>query len=503
MDMAAGMSTPDLATITKQSQAMSTYNENLRFATAKGTVIGPGGEFAGSAMQLQQERALPSFIGQQVRSSQYAQGTQLPMQAYLANLAAPPTTIGSSIAAAGSKAGGAAEQAKINAGIKDAQGLQTTLDGFYAQGQKAVHDTYDPGVLQMFQQQGLDTFHGLLGSVQSVGAEMSKIQSGVNMEQAQYAAAQYTNEIRIAARSLTDIRQLTGQIGASAGDNLGIYERQNLLLGRQGQQLQFMLSQRQINFQTAIAGFQVPGLTPAEQNARVTEAKTEASYAQKQLDIQKKMFGNQVKVVDIGNLRQAVDLTAQIGLLRQGRSITLDIAIKQESLTRLNKLQAALMAQVNTYVGAVDSLSAKNIANLAEIEAATGSFIGTVGTMAAKAAYNTGRALYLGITGGVLGGTSGSGTWQSSGTSSREGSHGHAAGFLGTTSGTTDMTVGEAGSETVAVLRNPRSVTPGGFGGGGDIVINLTATLDGAVVYRDVVRRMGRDAALRGLRSPN
>jgi hypothetical protein len=66
------------------------------------------------------------------------------------------------------------------------------------------------------------------------------------------------------------------------------------------------------------------------------------------------------------------------------------------------------------------------------------------------------------------------------------------------------MTVGEAGTETVAVLRNPRSVSSGGFGGGGgDIVINLTATLDGSVIYRDTIRRMGRDAAMRGLRSPN
>ena len=65
------------------------------------------------------------------------------------------------------------------------------------------------------------------------------------------------------------------------------------------------------------------------------------------------------------------------------------------------------------------------------------------------------------------------------------------------------MIVGEAGTETVAVLRNPRAASMGDAGGGGDIVINLTATLDGAVVYRDVVRRMGKDAALRGLRSPN
>ncbi len=453
------------------------------------------------ALMEQQAYQLPGFIGQQVRTAQYAQGTQLPAQAYLANLANPPTRIGSTVAAAGPRAGGAAEQARINAGIKDAQSLQSTLDGFYAQGQKAVHDTYDPGVLRMFGQAGVQAFDGMIGQVQQVGAEMSKLQTSMNMEQAQYAAAQYTNEIRIAARSLTDIRQITGQIGATSGDNLGIYERQNLLLGRQAQQLGFMLSQRQINLQTAVAGFQVPGLTPAEQNARVEEAKVEAGFAQKQLDIQRKMFGNQVKIVDIGNLRQATDLVAQLGLLRQGRAVTLDIAIKQESLTRLNKLQAALMAQVNTYTSAVDSLNAKQIANLGELETAAGKFIGTIGTMAAKAAYNTGQALYLGLTGGVLGAPS---TRVSSVGAGSSGKKAHASGFYGTTTGATDMTVGEAGTETVAILRNPRTLTPdAGMGGGGDIVIPMTVTLDGQVIYRDVIRRMGRDASLRGLRIPN
>ena len=194
---------------------------------------------------------------------------------------------------------------------------------------------------------------------------MSDIQTSINWEQAKYGAAQYTNQLRIASRSLSDIAGLTNDAKFGEQSYVGQLERANLLLGRQAQQLQFGLSQRQINLQTALAGFQVPGLTPAEQNARVEEAKVETSYAQKQLDIQRKMFGNQVQIVDITNLRQGVDLLQSIQLLREGRRITLDVAIKQENLQRLQKIQSAMVNEVSTYISSVDSLSSKAIADIA------------------------------------------------------------------------------------------------------------------------------------------
>ena len=48
-----------------------------------------------------------------------------------------------------------------------------------------------------------------------------------------------------------------------------------------------------------------------------------------------------------------------------------------------------------------------------------------------------------------------------------------ASGLLFNTAGTTNLTVGEAGTETVAVLRNPRQMMMGGMGGGGAIIINI------------------------------
>ena len=498
-DMAAGLSTPDLSTVTKQAQVMSSYNENIREAQDIGSR-----QAALQQVRFEQQKARPAFLDQLFRSSNLAIGQQNPVGAYLENLANPPIAAGAGIALSGKD--DAATRRRVQAGIAAAEDSQKTLNAYYEQGRQIIDQTYKPAILATFGQAGAQVFDGLLNKAAAVSQQIQTIETGVTQEQAAYATHQYENDLRIAKRSLTDILQLTGQIGAAGGDNLGVYERQNLLLGRQAQQLSFMLSQRQINFQTAIAGFQVPGLTPAEQNARVEEAKIEASYAQKQLDIQKKMFGNQVKIVDIGNLRQATDLMHQIGLLQEGRKVTLDTAAAQAQLTRLNKQQAALQKDISVYTSAVDSLSQKAISDMAEQEQAVGHAISAIEAQSVKAAYNVGHALFLGISGGFLGGGG-----ASAGFSTKKPPAGNnsnptqlAGGALFNTMGPTDLTVGEANGETVAVLRNPRSMSPGGFGGGGgDIVINLTATLDGQVIYKDVVRRQGRDAALRGLRGIN
>lgn len=66
-----------------------------------------------------------------------------------------------------------------------------------------------------------------------------------------------------------------------------------------------------------------------------------------------------------------------------------------------------------------------------------------------------------------------------SGTGGYDAAESHADGALFNTRGRTRMTVGEAGTETVAVLRNPRSVDVGGAGGG-DLVVQMV--LDGRTV---------------------
>jgi hypothetical protein len=75
---------------------------------------------------------------------------------------------------------------------------------------------------------------------------------------------------------------------------------------------------------------------------------------------------------------------------------------------------------------------------------------------------------------------------------------------LGSTSGATDITVGEAGNETVAVLRNPRALMSG-LGGGstvnfyGGVVVRQDSDI--VAIARQVTKAMGQQAALKGLRS--
>jgi len=84
------------------------------------------------------------------------------------------------------------------------------------------------------------------------------------------------------------------------------------------------------------------------------------------------------------------------------------------------------------------------------------------------------------------------------------------------TSGPTKMTVGEAGDETVAVLRNPRmaSMPMGGGGGGG--VVNVNVNINGGggdlnaeklhawgrQIQQNVELALNRKTSLLGLRNP-
>ena len=499
--------------ITDTKSALTALNQ----INIAGTLTGPAEQLAAQkiaqknaansvqAMVSAIQYAAPAFRNALVRTAGYSLSTQLPAQAAIANMASPLLAPG-----IGVKAANAQEQQQIAAGITQSVAAQKQLNDYYAQGQKVLFATYAPQILQNFGLAGIATFARLNTEIMANGAAIAANETAISKETAALATAQYTEQLRVANLSLTDIRQITGQIGRTSGDNLGIYEKENIALGRQAQLLQFQMSQRQINLQVATAGFTVAGLTPAEQAARLTEAKVEAGYAQKQLDIQKQMFGNQVQIVDIGNLRQAVTLANQVNLLMQGRSVTLDVSLRQDTIANLQKLTATEVAQLQTMTATVDSSVAKGISDIQSLEAAAGASISSLLSQAVLASYGVGRAFLLGATGGLLGGGGGvgGGSWGSGNTTpltSAQDATTHASGFLGNVSGASSMTVGEAGTETVAVLRNPRSAGSGGFGGS-PVYFDFSGTSvrsdsDIEMIYRKVMIAMGRDASLRGLRT--
>ena len=215
------------------------------------------------------------------------------------------------------------------------------------------------------------------------------------------------------------------------------------------------------------------------------------------------MFGNQVKIVDISNLRQGADLAKQIALLVSGRQVTINIAVRQQELIKAQQRSEQLVAQAGKYLGSVDTIAAAGISHIQDLEVAAGRALTRTETKAVKLVSKFMADLAVVYSNffsnnmeNPTGGNAGSGRANQEGT--------HASGVLGSTSGATSMIVGEAGTETVAVLRNPRAMMAGMGGGStvnfyGGVVVRQDSDI--VAIARQVTKAMGRDAALKGLRS--
>jgi hypothetical protein len=446
-------------------------------------------------LRRQFEFEMPAIIAGAARQQNFALNQQQPSQAALGNLAQPLLPVGTGIAA------NADEQQRLVAGQQRSTELQKQLNDYYAEGRQVIEDTYRPAIVANFGEAAGAAFDEVLGKITANGQEIAKIQAGISNEQAAYQTAQYNFQLQIAKRTLSDIGGLTGKNFGAGESYLGTLERQNLALSRQGQLLQFNLSQRQINFQTALAGFQAPGVTPEERQARIEEAKIEASFAQKQLDIQRQMFGNQVQIVDISNLRQGADLARQIGLLLQGREVTIDTAQAQEKLALLATQQSILVNKAGTYLGTINNLTSIAFGQIQQLETAAG-----------RAMYSTAYSvldafgiLLTGLTTQVneVGGGSTGGGGPAGGVVPMAG--GGVVDINQPTRLGANGLIGEVAGETAVVLSHPRALLESGEGGGpviiqitGDNYFNNGTDMDQLV--RRVTKELGRDASLRGLR---
>lgn len=452
------------------------------------------------AIQSQQAFALASQVNGIARQQDFAAQTQIPAQQALSAIANPNVPVTTGIAKQ--------DQASVNRQLKEATSLQGQLNDEYAQGQKVLQDTYKADIVKFFGGPAAgQAFQASLDAITTTGKEIAGISASISNEQAGLQAKQYNEQLFISKRSLQDINGLVGQNLLGAGQSfLGILEKQNLALSRQGQLLQFQLAQRQIGFQIAQAGFNAPGRTPEEIAANVKEAKFEASFAQKQLNINKQQFSNQVKIVDIGNLRQGRDLAKQIGLLIAGRQVTIDTAAAQAKILRLNQLQQHAVSTVSTYLNKVDNLAAVQMTNIQQLEAAYGNAIGVI-TVKMLKDFN----IYINGVDAALNGLGGGGTGTTNTGGTATGRRPNASGGIYQTQGPTaignNALAGEAGSETLLILSHPRAAS--GMGGpagtvivnfNGDIKTNDLADLD--KITRAVTKAMGRTASNLGLRSP-
>lgn len=322
-----------------------------------------------------------------------------------------------------------------------------------------------------------EAFATSLGKAAQYGQQIADIQVEVQTQQAALEAKQYSFQIFQVKRSLNDALGLTGKL-TDATSNLGVIERQQFELQRQAQSLSLGQSQRQINFQRAIAGLTAPGLTGEERAARIQQAKIEANYAQKQLDIQKKLFGLGGRQFRISADRNVTDLTRQLGLLSQGREVTLRTAVAAKQVRALTALQDRENKRISLFyqhavdtTGQVMQLEAQLVANT-EVD------LNKVGNLVLNQFVKNYRGMIQTLRGLTL---------VQRTQDQREGPSGtFATGGVFNTRGAANITVGESGSETVAVLRNPRPFA-GSLGGGGGTTVVID--LRGANVSDDIAMR--------------
>lgn len=394
-------------------------------------------------------------------------------------------------------------------------------------------------VLRIIAPEDKDAASGLLTVLEEIGQSMARINTQSAQLQGALAAAQYANQRRIMVRDLQDALALGAKRYDAEVGTLGAMQRQQVMLDRQNQalslqaqQMSIMLAQRQINFQKAVAGFQAPGVTAEERSARIKQAKIEAEYAQKQLDIQKKQatiaqksYKLNIRIFDETVKRQIEDLTKGLGLLDKSYVTNVSLQLNEKKLAELDKKRQTIAQTLSGYIQ--KGIENQNAYVGAAISAAA-TITGSVNTWYAKITgysvkFMEGFAEWIGSGGtsipnfGKKGGAIPGHTLAETIALEKKYNEdlnnnniiGKAQGGLFNTTGVTGpMVVGEAGTETVAILRNPRQTTATPMGGGGQ---TITIMITGNSVRDDrdldlltdrIERKLNMKASLLGYRRP-
>ena len=365
----------------------------------------------------------------------------------------------------------------------------------------------------------------LLGDITALGKGIQSIQLDIGQRSLNLEVSQYNNEIRIATRQLNQAKDFTKAIKGNVKDTVGGLQGQNYQLSRQLQLLGFEIQQRQINLNLALASFQTPGETSEERAARRADAEAQAKIAQEQLNLQKKISGNEFQVGLMENANAITDLTAQIALLREGKAFAIDSFAAQEAIkameAELQILEAEAQERFDEQVKNQEVLLGiwadfERQAGIA-IDKQTAFLTNDLVPAFRKAGLAAGKSATDFVVASIMSALGYAAAVAQ--TISAGGQFGNkqipnpatgATGLLFDTNGPTNLIVGEAGTETVAVLRNPRkmSMPPGGgAGGGGGTVLNVVFNNpivrnenDLNSIIRKVEEALNRRIQLQGLR---
>lgn len=339
---------------------------------------------------------------------------------------------------------------------------------------------------------------------------------------------------RVAGQALADAKSFItglpsegpggGALGVLQSEARGL-EVRSANLGFESTQLGLARNQRQINVQRAIAGFAAPGATGEERAARMRYAEYEADIAQKQQDIgveqagiERARFGNQQEQISVSAARAVETLNNQLKLLNESAAVTVQLQVDSEAVERERARLEEELATVGSFIQQATDIVTNNAAQQAAAVAALGGYMSEYQSKLLTAFDDYLAGVEERLDDGIarLGGRRRrSATRDYTGGQQRTDGGPQAAGYFGNVAGATQMIVGEAGPETIAILRNPRTHSmPSGGGGGGGVNVQITITGNtiggseqdteafAAMIARKVEETMSRRSALTGLRGP-
>jgi hypothetical protein len=509
---ASQMAAAHVALINKATgQAVTSTEEYAKFWQQAAT----GKSIADPATFMRQiaQQMTATFAGIDARVNR-ALTVTLPSQTAMSLISNPLVSPASVLPTGGFGAAGVtgAARGNIAASLGVSTVAQADIRGEAARGQKAMLDE----VRQKSPDQ-LPTVIRELGMAQGYSTQIEQITNRITLEQANLSAHEFAQTMFYLNRQLSDAKGLAGEI--SGPNNLGSLQRSAFMVGRQQTALGLDLQQRQITTQVALAGFQAPGESPEERYARREEAQIRARTQQKQLNLSREGFGLEGQIFNVQAQRGVADTQRSIGLTQEQRNVQLDTAAANKAIDDAGRALAIHLGKagavidgagqkVEAGIGAAVDFAAQYGGTMA---AATASLNSAMKTLAdPQTGLNAHINQLLGAGATPPPGVPGSGTLVGP---QRPTATNHAGGIVGMTTGPTHMYIGEAGRETVAILRNPRAAQLGITGGGGPTIsIMVTGnTFSGPGDDQKLVQKieaavmsaMARKGQLLGLRGPS
>jgi len=442
----------------------------------------------------------------------------------------------------------AATQRQARRSFADTEALQADIKGIAAEGLANQRDE-----IQRLTPQNAGAFSVATAEATALSVSIAGLTEDMMAAQKVAADTSYLNQIRIAQRSLGDAVGMLGQVG---GTRLGYLQREEWLTSRASQSLglasqkigliaqglSLALERRSIATSLAVAQFQAPGETGEERFARQREAVIAAGIRQRQLGLSTQQYGisqqqlplAQQQFAIAGKIwvenaqRNALDARKAIEVMQTARDAEVKTTVAQRQIAAASQKMGDWLNKAATYANQAERKHADIINKTIEGVASLGLTFEEVdrklrarfeledrdknfdplGSVRTPNRQPTARELAesQGLT------TTGSGTTARELRDKWMGKQ--ATGMVGTYSTPTSAIFGEAGTETVAILRNPRMGMLNMGGGGGPV--NLTINIDRPVVReeRDVAhlarrvaeeveRALGRKGQMMGLRRPS